>query len=395
MGVCTQSRPLACPPSDTPTVGMRSLVLCWLAALPGLAALQLSQPLSPAASARLATRRHPGIALALSDEHGMQVRIDSYEEEEEAEVSAEDPCMLLVHMQSPADTGALFWSEVLMESGAWCVSLSDGAFGTEEEEPIYSVHAPGSVAPELETWGQLLEARHFWSNTSIEVGFPVGTDVEATLLLAAASAGLDAPPRFRIENLVATDWVSEVQANWAPIVIPGSLLIRFPWHPPAAEIAAERGVSPSLPALTLQPGMAFGTGEHPTTQLCCEAVRAALARPELRGCDVLDYGSGSGVLAFAALLFGAANAVGVEIPNPVPITNPNPSPSPNPNPNPNPNANPNPNPTPNLYPTPDQAQLPPAKREPSEAATEAELQVRLRLRARGRVRARARVSLPP
>ena len=74
-----------------------------------------------------------------------------------------------------------------------------------------------------------------------------------------------------------------MQANWAPIVIPGSLLIRFPWHPPAAEIAAERGVSPSLPALTLQPGMAFGTGEHPTTQLCCEAVRAALERPELRG----------------------------------------------------------------------------------------------------------------
>ena len=190
------------PPS--PRVGMRSLraVLCWLAALPGLAALQVSRPLLPAASARLAARRYPGIALALSDEHGMQVRIDSCEEEEEAEVTAEDTCMLLVHMQPPADTGALFWSEVLMESGAWCVSLSDGAFGTEEEEPIYSVHAPGSVAPELETWGQLLEARHLWSNTSIEVGFPVGTDVEATLLLAAASAGLDAPPRFRIENLV-------------------------------------------------------------------------------------------------------------------------------------------------------------------------------------------------
>ena len=57
-------------------------------------------------------------------------------------------------------------------------------------------------------------------------------------------------------------------------------------------------------------------------------MRAALERPELRGCDVLDYGSGSGVLAFAALLFGAANAVGVEIPNPVPITNPNPTSTP-------------------------------------------------------------------
>ena len=273
-------------------------VLCWLAALPGLTALQISRPLLHAVTG-MKTRRYPGIVLALSDENGMQVRIDSYEEDE-AEVSAEDlgaseaddPCMILVHMQSPADTGAMFWSEVLMESGAWCVSLSDGAFGTEEEEPIYSVHAPGSVAPELETWGQLLEARHLWSNTSMEVGFPVGTDVEATLvrhtdleplrsnrpdqrvdalprpdsdrpglsytathacgpclgqLFAAASAGLDAPPRFRIENLVETDWVTQVQANWAPIVIPGCLLIRFPWHPPPAEITAERQV------LTLTP----------------------------------------------------------------------------------------------------------------------------------------------
>jgi len=262
----------------------------WATALHGLAALQVGR-------AHHQSTRHQ------SSRH---LRVMAVEE-------AEDPCMLLVHMQSPASTGAMFWSEVLMESGAMCVSLSDGAFGTAEEEPIYSVHAPGSVEPELETWGQLLEARHLWSNTSMEVGFAVGTDVEATLLFAAASAGLDAPPRFRIENLMETDWVTQVQANWPPIVIPGCLLIRFPWHPLEAEIAAERQISPALPALTLQPGMAFGTGEHPTTQLCCEAVQAALARPELRGCDVLDYGSGSGVLAFAALLFGAARARGVEI----------------------------------------------------------------------------------
>ena len=112
----------------------------WLAALPGLAALQVSQPLLHAVTGKMQTRRYPGTVLALSDENGMQVRIDSDDVATEAEVSAEDlgvgeaddPCMLLVHMQSPADTGAMFWSEVLMESGAWCVSLSDGAFGKEE-----------------------------------------------------------------------------------------------------------------------------------------------------------------------------------------------------------------------------------------------------------------------
>ena len=66
--------------------------------------------------------------------------------------------------------------------------------------------------------------------------------------------------------------------------------------------------------LTLHPGMAFGTGEHPTTQLCCLALRRLLAdESPYRGCTVLDYGSGSGVLSFAALRFGAARAVGVEI----------------------------------------------------------------------------------
>ena len=73
--------------------------------------------------------------------------------------AAEAPCMQLVYMQSPASTGARFWSEVLMESGALCVSLSDGAYGTPEEEPIYAAHEPGSVTPEpqLEKWEELLE----------------------------------------------------------------------------------------------------------------------------------------------------------------------------------------------------------------------------------------------
>tara|TARA_B110001452_G_scaffold265886_1_gene271451 strand:+ start:392 stop:1396 length:1005 start_codon:yes stop_codon:yes gene_type:complete len=224
--------------------------------------------------------------------------------------------MQLVHMQSPATVGARFWSEVLMESGAWYVSLSDGEAGTDAEEPIFAVHKPGSKVPELEKWEELLEARHLWSNTSLEVGFPVGADVEATLMLAAASADLDVLPRFQIEDLAPRDWVTKVQSNWPPITIPGCLLIRFPWHPPAAELLSadgEASTAPPLEVLTLHPGMAFGTGEHATTQLCCEAIRDALARPELRGCELLDYGSGSGVLAFAALRFGADKAVGVEI----------------------------------------------------------------------------------
>jgi ribosomal protein L11 methyltransferase len=65
--------------------------------------------------------------------------------------------------------------------------------------------------------------------------------------------------------------------------------------------------------LTLQPGMAFGTGEHATTQLCCEELKKRFDGGVYDGTTLLDYGSGSGVLAFAALLYGASDAVGVEI----------------------------------------------------------------------------------
>ena len=118
--------------------------------------------------------------------------------------------------------------------------------------------------------------------------------------------------------------------SWPPISLDGCLTIRFPWHSDADVAAAQSAVadeteplkaaaagahaSASDVQLTLHPGMAFGTGEHATTQLCCLALRRLLNPPSsLRGCTVLDYGSGSGILSFAALQFGAARAVGVEI----------------------------------------------------------------------------------
>jgi len=145
--------------------------------------------------------------------------------------------------------------------------------------------------------------------------------VEAALLGAAAIAGLGALPRFTISTISQLDWVTEVQTNWPPIVLPGCLTIRFPWHEAAdleavwASKAAKSRVDPDDEiVLTLHPGMAFGTGEHPTTQLCCSALRRLLAAESVhKDSTILDFGSGSGVLAFASLRFGAAKAVGVEI----------------------------------------------------------------------------------
>ena len=104
-----------------------------------------------------------------------------------------------------------------------------------------------------------------------------------------------------------------MEQGWPPLLV-GDLLLRFPWH-------TSEDVSKALEGrrceheLMLEGGMAFGTGEHATTQLCCvwlkKAVCASLASsPSLR---VLDYGAGSGILGLAALRFGATYAAGVEI----------------------------------------------------------------------------------
>lgn len=239
------------------------------------------------------------------------------------------PVVQLAVLQCPSEANAVLLSELLLEAGALYVSLSDADAGTEAEVPLFGVHP--SEAPDgamvltdvpdkagslraadvydphrMETWDELMRARRLWSNAVLEVGFAADADVEAALLLCAASAELELP-RFTIEQLGARDWVSEVQANWPPVVLPGCLLIRFPWH--SEEDVTTLGETVPAASLTLHPGMAFGTGEHATTQLCC----AALLETDLKGRTVLDYGSGSGVLALAALLFGAARAVGVEI----------------------------------------------------------------------------------
>ena len=203
------------------------------------------------------------------------------------------PVMQLARLACPSEANAVLLSEMLLEVGALYVSLSDADAGSDAEVPLFAVHpsdAPDGAmiltdAPEaaaaaaasgdgydphlMETWDELMSARRLWSNAALEVGFSADADVEAALLLCAASAEIELP-RFTIESLGKRDWVSEVQSNWPPVVLPGCLTIRFPWHTDADVAALGDDAPPTR--VTLHPGMAFGTGEHATTQLCCAAL---------------------------------------------------------------------------------------------------------------------------
>jgi ribosomal protein L11 methyltransferase len=105
------------------------------------------------------------------------------------------------------------------------------------------------------------------------------------------------------------DWVTKTQAQFSPLEVCDTVWVGPSWHMPPALYQ-----EPPRLALTIDPGMAFGTGGHATTQLCLEAIIAAFTSGHLgdESC-VLDYGCGSGILALAAAGLGAAQVVALDI----------------------------------------------------------------------------------
>ena len=117
---------------------------------------------------------------------------------------------------------------------------------------------------------------------------------------AAAQAGIQAPA-FALQPIADQDWVRATQAQFAPLCLGGRLWIVPSWH--------EAPCDPHAAVVRLDPGMAFGTGSHPSTRL----VLRWLARTLAPGASVLDYGCGSGILAIAAAKLGAVRVDAVDV----------------------------------------------------------------------------------
>ncbi|MGZ8256545.1 MAG: 50S ribosomal protein L11 methyltransferase, partial [Gallionella sp.] len=177
-------------------------------------------------------------------------------------------------------------SEALLERGALSVDLLDADADTPDEQAIFG--EPGEPPPGV------------WQHNRISALFDQDQDVAAILLAAAHDIGLTDAPQFRIETLADNDWVRLTQSQFEPIPISPRLWIVPTWHTPS---------DPTAINIVLDPGLAFGTGSHPTTRLCLRWLDSNMAQ----GVSVLDYGCGSGILAIAAMKLGAANAVGVDL----------------------------------------------------------------------------------
>ncbi|HEX4879412.1 MAG TPA: 50S ribosomal protein L11 methyltransferase [Limnobacter sp.] len=177
-------------------------------------------------------------------------------------------------------------SDALMELGALAVSLEDANADSEDEQPLFG--EPG-MEPESSAWGLNHVIALFRNRQEAE---QVLGEVSADLLAGVDIAYADVPQE---------DWVRLTQSQFDPIPISERLWIVPSWRTP--EHTADRI------NLVLDPGLAFGTGSHPTTALCLRW----LSTFPLQGQAVLDYGCGSGILGIAALKLGAQQAIGVDI----------------------------------------------------------------------------------
>ncbi|WP_353324610.1 50S ribosomal protein L11 methyltransferase [Chitiniphilus shinanonensis] len=176
-------------------------------------------------------------------------------------------------------------SDALFDLGALSVSIEDAAAGTAEEKPIFG--EPGEPVDQM--WDRSVVVAH------------LGDDMDPALTVtAAANAAGIAVPAFETVTVEEQDWVRLTQSQFEPIPISERLWITPTWHD---------APDPQAINIALDPGLAFGTGSHPTTRLCLQW----LDRNIQPGETVLDYGCGSGILAIAARKVGAGVTHGVDI----------------------------------------------------------------------------------
>ena len=177
-------------------------------------------------------------------------------------------------------------SDALLEMGALSVDVSDADADTEREHAVFS--EPGELGARV------------WERSVVRALFDEHNDITAKVNNALRSVGLDSDGGYEVECVADRDWVRATRDQFQPLQVSRRLWVVPTWHTP-----------PDLAAINLiiDPGLAFGTGTHPTTRLCLQWLDDCVCGGE----SVLDYGCGSGILAIAAIKLGAGRATAIDI----------------------------------------------------------------------------------
>lgn len=171
-------------------------------------------------------------------------------------------------------------SDLLMEEGSLSITLEDG-----KDTPIYE---------------PTLGETPLWNHTVLTALFEADRDLAIIVEQLKLLPYLGTDFSYKIEQVEDKDWEREWMDNFHPIQFGKRLWICPSWR----EIPDPEAVN-----VILDPGLAFGTGTHPTTALCLEWLDSL----ELSDKEVIDFGCGSGILAVAALKLGAKSVTGIDI----------------------------------------------------------------------------------
>jgi len=169
---------------------------------------------------------------------------------------------------------------VLLELGALSISLADA-----KDEPLYEP-LPGHTP--------------IWQDSIVTGMFEAKTDPEQLYHQLSHQLPIHLVGSIRQSQLEDQDWVQAYRSHYYPIQCSENLWIVPSWR---------KAPDPDAVNIELDPGLAFGTGGHPTTSLCLSWI----AENRIEGKTVIDYGCGSGMLAIAACKFGAQKSLGVDI----------------------------------------------------------------------------------
>lgn len=178
-------------------------------------------------------------------------------------------------------------SDALIESGALSVSVEDADEGTDAERPLFG--EPG-MEPE----------EHAWEHSRVVALAPASADCAAIVRDACLLCEIAEPLAFSLREVAEQDWVRLTQSQFEPIHIGRHIWVVPSWH---------EAPDPDAVVLELDPGLAFGTGSHPTTRLCMEWLEAHAPA----GKTMLDYGCGSGILAMLGKKLSLGSVDGVDI----------------------------------------------------------------------------------
>ena len=178
-------------------------------------------------------------------------------------------------------------SEALEVLDALSVSVEDADAETEHEQALFG--EPGMPPP-----------KDGWQRSKMVALFAKEEAAKEAAVLLAAQDFFESCQVLSISAVPDQDWVRLTQSQFAPVEITPEFWIVPTWHEPPAQ---------AREVIRLDPGLAFGTGTHPTTRMCLRWI----ATHEVKGQRVLDYGCGSGILAIGAAKFGAASIDAVDI----------------------------------------------------------------------------------